>query len=66
MPAYQSVPGLGVSAKYHLKAAGCDRRAERATDQAAEQEWLQLAAQWHSMADHAAAMSDEASRDDSF
>jgi hypothetical protein len=66
MPAYQSIPELDQSAKYHLKAIGCEHQAKHATDQATEQEWRQLAAQWHSMADQAAALSDEASRDDSF
>jgi hypothetical protein len=64
IPAYQSIPEFGLSAKYHLKAVGCEQRAEQATDQATEQEWRQLAAQWHSMADRAATMSDEASQDD--
>jgi hypothetical protein len=66
MPAYQRIVESGLSTKYHLQAVGCEQRAEHATDQAIEQEWRQLAVQWHSIADHAAAMSDEASRDDSF
>jgi hypothetical protein len=66
MPAYQSIREFDLSAKYHLKAVGCEQQAEHATDQATEQEWRQLAAQWHSMADHAATPSGEASRVDSF
>jgi hypothetical protein len=66
MPVYQSVPELDLSEKYHLKAIGCERQAEQATDQTAEQEWRQLAAQWHSMADKAATLSGEASRAELF
>jgi len=66
MPAYRRILESGLSAQYHLQAVGCEQRAEHGTDQATEQEWRQLAAQWHSMADQAAALSDEASRDDSF
>jgi hypothetical protein len=61
MPAYQSVPEFALSEKYHLKAVGCEKCAEHASDQTTEQEWQELAAQWHSMADQAAQMSD---RDD--
>jgi hypothetical protein len=50
--------------KYHLKAVGCEQQAEHATDQTTEKEWLELAAQWHSMADQAATMSDESLRVD--
>jgi hypothetical protein len=64
MPAFQSSPELDLSAKYHLKAVGCEQQAEHATDQTTEQEWRQLAAQWHSMADQAAALSGDASRAD--
>ena len=60
MPAYQSVPEFDLSEKYHLKAVGCEKCAERASDRITEQEWQELAAQWHSMADQAAKMlSDE-------
>ncbi len=62
MPAYQSIREFDLSAKYHLKAVGCEQQAEHATDQTTEQEWRQLAAQWHSMADQAATLSDEASQ----
>ena len=54
MPAYQSVPEFDLSRKYHLKAAGCEQCAERASDPITEQEWQDLATQWHSMADQAA------------
>jgi hypothetical protein len=64
MPAYQSIREFDLAAKYHLKAVGCEQRAEHATDQTTEQEWRQLAAQWHSMADQAATLSDEASQAD--
>ena len=66
MPAYQSIPEFDLSQKYHLKAVGCERQAEHATDQPTEQEWRELAAQWHSMADQAATMSGEASRAEFF
>jgi len=66
MPAYQSVPEFDLSEKYHLKAVGCEQQAEHATDQTTEQEWRQLAAQWHSMANQAATMSGDASRADLF
>jgi hypothetical protein len=64
MPAYQSIPEFEVSKKYHLKAIGCEKCAERATDQSTEQEWQELAIQWHLMAHRAAQMSDAALRDD--
>jgi len=64
MPAYQSIREFDLHMKYHLKAVGCEQQAEHATDQPTEQEWRQLAAQWHSMADQAATMSEEASRYD--
>jgi hypothetical protein len=64
MPAYQSISEFGLSAKYHLKAVGCEQQAEHATDHATEQEWRRLAAQWHSMAHQAATFSGEASQDD--
>jgi len=64
MPAFQSTPEFDLSAKYHLRAVGCERQAEHATDQTSEQEWRQLAAQWHSMADQATVLSGDASRAD--
>jgi hypothetical protein len=54
MPAYQSALEIDLSEKYRLKAVGCEQQAKHATDQTAGQEWRQLAAQWHSMADQAA------------
>jgi hypothetical protein len=51
MPAYQSVAEFDLSEKYHLKAACCEKCAGRASDQSTEQEWQELATQWHSMAD---------------
>jgi hypothetical protein len=54
MPAYQSIPEFDLSEKYHLKAVRCERCAKNASDQTTEQEWQQLAAQWHSMANQAA------------
>jgi hypothetical protein len=65
MPAFQSIPEFELFAQYHLKALGCEQQAEHATDQTTEQEWRQLAAQWHSMADQAATLSGEALRVDS-
>jgi hypothetical protein len=64
MPAFQSVPEFALSEKYHLKAVGCEKCAERASDQTTEHEWQELATQWHSMADQAAGMSDDPSRND--
>jgi hypothetical protein len=66
MPVYQSIPEFDLSEKYHLKAVGCEHHAEHATDQPTEQEWRELAAQWHSMADQAATMSGEDSLTDFF
>jgi hypothetical protein len=66
MPAFQSIPEFDLSAKYHLKAVGCEQQAAHATDHTTEQEWRELAAQWHSMADQAATLSGAASRVDSF
>jgi hypothetical protein len=60
MPAYQSAPEFDLSEKYHLKAVGCEKCAERASDRTTELEWQELAAQWHSMADQAAGMPDDA------
>jgi hypothetical protein len=59
MPAYQSLTDFSLTQKYHLKAVGCEEQAQRATDRITEQEWRQLAAQWHSMSDQAATMSGE-------
>jgi hypothetical protein len=64
MPAYQSTAEFELSAKYHLKAVGCEQQAKQATDQTTEREWRQLAVQWHSMAD--ATMSTGSSRADLF
>jgi hypothetical protein len=66
MPAFQRIPEFDLSAKYHLKAVGCEQQAEQATDQTTEREWRQLAVQWHSMADQAATLSADASRVDFF
>jgi hypothetical protein len=57
MPAFQGISEINLSAKYHLKAVGCEQQAEQATDRTTEQEWRELAAQWHSMADQAATLS---------
>jgi hypothetical protein len=62
MPAFQSVCESELSQKYRLKAIGCERQAKQATDRATEQQWLELAAQWHSMADLAGRMPTGASR----
>ena len=64
MPVFQSVPDFGLSRKYHLKAVGCDKCAEQASDIATEQQWHELAKQWHSMADLAAKLSGESSLDE--
>ena len=64
MPAFQSVPEFELSERYHRKAVGCEKCAEHASDQTTEHEWQELATQWHSMADQAAKMSDDASHDD--
>jgi hypothetical protein len=54
MPAFQSFAEFGLTQKYHLNAIGCEKQAQQATDLATEQEWQQLAAQRHVMADQAA------------
>jgi hypothetical protein len=64
MPAYQSVPEFALSEKYHLKAVGCEKCAKCASDRTTEREWQELAAQWHSMADQAAKMSDQVNLDE--
>lgn len=56
MPVFQSVADLSLSRKYHLKAVGCERCAEHASDLTTEQQWHDLAQQWQSMADQAAKM----------
>lgn len=53
MPVFQSFPDHGLSRRYHLKAVGCEQSAEQATDLATEQQWHELATQWHAMADGA-------------
>jgi hypothetical protein len=60
MPVFQSVSEPELSQKYRLNAIGCERQAKR--NQATEQRWLELAVQWHSMADRAAKMPGVASR----
>jgi hypothetical protein len=64
MPAFLSVPDLGLSRKYHLKAVGCEKCAEHASDLSTEQQWHELATQWHSMADRAAKTAGEAAQDE--
>lgn len=64
MPAFQSVCEPALSQKYRLKANGCERQAKHATDRETEQRWLELAAQWHSMADMAVKMPTSTSRHD--
>ncbi len=54
MPAYLSTAEFDLFARYYMKAVGCEQQAEQATDQTTNQEWRQLAVQWHSMADQAA------------
>src|SRR6202171_6388136 len=41
MPAFQSIPEFDLSAKYQLKAVGCEQQAEHATDPTTEQVWRQ-------------------------
>jgi hypothetical protein len=64
MPVFQSVPDPGLSRRYHLKAVGCEQRAEHATDIATEQQWHDLATQWHAMADRAATVADQVEQDE--
>jgi hypothetical protein len=54
MPVFQSVPDLGLFRKYHMKAVGCEKCAEHASDLTTAHQWYELATQWHSMADQAA------------
>jgi len=61
MPAFQSALEFALSDKYHLKAVGCEKCAVHASDQSTEQEWQELAAQWHSMADQVAKILGDAS-----
>ena len=60
MPVFQSFPDPGLFRKYHLKAVGCEQSAEHATDLATEEQWHELATQWHAMADRAAKTADQA------
>jgi hypothetical protein len=62
MPAYQSLPECDLSERFHLKAVGCEKCAKLASDQTTEQEWQELATQWHSMADEATKMLGDASQ----
>jgi len=64
MPAFQSVPDFSLSRKYHLKAVECAKCAEQASDIATEEQWHELAMQWHSMADQAAKLPGDASLDE--
>jgi hypothetical protein len=58
MPAYQSLPEFDLPEKYHLKAVGCEKCARLASNQTTEQEWQELAVQWHSIADQAKMLGD--------
>jgi hypothetical protein len=58
--------GAGRAGEINNMNAISARTAEHATDQTTEQEWRQLAAQWHSMADQAATMSAGSSQADFF
>jgi hypothetical protein len=53
----------GKSRIFRSRAIVCEQRAREATDPIRKREWEELAAQWHSMADLAAATNDEASED---
>jgi len=53
MPAFQRVTDFSLSRKYHLKAVGCEECAEHASDPTSQQQWHELATQWHLMADEA-------------
>jgi hypothetical protein len=64
MPVFQSVPDFSLSRRYYLKAVGCEKCAEHASDLTTEQQWHELAMQWHSMADQAAKVPGEASQDE--
>jgi hypothetical protein len=50
MPAFQSVLNSSLSRKYYLKAVGCEKCAEHASDLTTEQQWRELAEQWLSLA----------------
>ncbi len=50
MPAFQSVLDSALSRKYYLKAVGCEKCAEYASDLTTEQQWRELAEQWLSLA----------------
>jgi hypothetical protein len=54
MRAYQNLAEFGLSQEYHLKAVACEKQAKNATDQTTVQQWHELAAQWHSIANQAA------------
>jgi hypothetical protein len=62
MPAFQSFAESGLPQTYHLNAIGCEKQAKRATDPATEQQWHELAVQWHLIADQAAKMQGDASQ----
>lgn len=64
MPVFQSVSDHGLSRKYHLKAVGCERSAEHATDLATERQWHELATQWRAMADRAEKMAGQLTLDE--
>jgi hypothetical protein len=64
MPVFQSVPDFGLFRKYHLKAVDCEKCADHATDLTTAHQWLELAMQWHSMADKADKISGEYSQNE--
>jgi hypothetical protein len=64
MPAFQSVLNSGLSRKYYLKAVGCEKSAEHASDLTTEQQWRELAEQWLSLACRAERPSGDASLDE--
>jgi hypothetical protein len=57
VPVFQSAPDIGLSRRYHLKAVGCEKFAEHASDLTTEQ-------QWHAMADRAAGTAGQTAEDE--
>jgi hypothetical protein len=66
MPAFQTAPDFGLSRRYYLKAVGCEKCAEYASDQTTEQQWRELAGQWLALASQAAKLPGDASLDDPY
>ena len=52
------------SDRYRAQAVLCEQRAKETTDRGVRQQWEELAIQWHSMANQAVRLEDDAAPED--